>query len=200
MLLREAELAEEFGVSRTPLRAVLHRLRFEGLVETRNGVGTIVTGVDFGSYTDVYELRMKIAGLIGFLSPRPCTDEDVAVLEAMLRRAQALRQSGDAEEFWRINNELQDQVSRHIGNSALRWIHDLFYYQTSRIWYYFLPEMWDEEVEVLCSELRQILRAVQIGDMMAVGYIRRNFISYGQERVNRYLSRGELPGDLRGRQ
>lgn len=188
-ILREAGLAEEFGVSRTPVRAVLHRLRFEGLVETRNGVGNIVTGVVFASYRDVYELRMKVADLIGDMSPLPCSAEDVAVVEGLLRRAEVLRDSGDAEEFWRINNELQEEVSRHIGNTTLRWLHDLLYYQSSRIWFYFLHEMWDEEVDVLCSEIRQVLRAMRADDMTAVGYIRRNFISFGQKRVNRYLAR-----------
>lgn len=43
MLLHEGELATEFGVSRTPIRQVLQMLAYESLVETRSGVGTIVT-------------------------------------------------------------------------------------------------------------------------------------------------------------
>lgn len=43
MLLHEGELASEFGVSRTPIRQVLQMLAYESLVETRSGVGTIVT-------------------------------------------------------------------------------------------------------------------------------------------------------------
>ncbi len=46
-LLREALLAEEFGVSRTPIREILQRLAQEGLVSTRNGVGTLVRPLDF---------------------------------------------------------------------------------------------------------------------------------------------------------
>ncbi|MBT9384124.1 GntR family transcriptional regulator [Pseudooceanicola sp. CBS1P-1] len=43
MLLHEGQLATEFGVSRTPVRQVLQMLAYERLVETRSGVGTIVT-------------------------------------------------------------------------------------------------------------------------------------------------------------
>ncbi|NIZ11159.1 GntR family transcriptional regulator [Pseudooceanicola sp. HF7] len=43
MLLHEGQLAEEFGLSRTPIRQVLQMLSYEGLVETRSGVGTIAT-------------------------------------------------------------------------------------------------------------------------------------------------------------
>ncbi|QPM91802.1 GntR family transcriptional regulator [Pseudooceanicola algae] len=43
MLLHEGQLAAEFGVSRTPIRQVLQMLAYESLVETRSGVGTIVS-------------------------------------------------------------------------------------------------------------------------------------------------------------
>ena len=45
-LLHEGRLGQEFGVSRTPVRQVLQRLAFEGLVETRSGIGTVVTALD----------------------------------------------------------------------------------------------------------------------------------------------------------
>jgi len=41
--LHEGALATEFGVSRTPIRQVLQKLSYERLVETRSGVGTIVS-------------------------------------------------------------------------------------------------------------------------------------------------------------
>ena len=68
-LLHENRLAQEFGISRTPVRQVLQKLEIEGFVETRSGVGTIVTGVDFAAFRDVYALRLKLAELIGDLLP-----------------------------------------------------------------------------------------------------------------------------------
>lgn len=46
MILHEGALASEFGVSRTPIRQVLQKLAHERLVETRSGVGTIVSPLD----------------------------------------------------------------------------------------------------------------------------------------------------------
>ena len=141
------------------MRQVLQRLEFERLVETHNGLGTIVSGVDFRSFRDVYELRLRIAELIGEMSPRPCTADDVALLEGLVQRAGKLKASGDVEEFWHINHALQALISDLIGNEALRWIHDLFYYQTARIWYDLVREMWEEEVEILCAEVSDILHS-----------------------------------------
>lgn len=42
-LLHETELAQRFGMSRTPIRQVLQRLAYERMVQTRTGVGTVAT-------------------------------------------------------------------------------------------------------------------------------------------------------------
>jgi len=62
-VLSEANLANEFDVSRTPIRRVLHRLEFEGLVDIRNGVGTLVTDIDLQTFKETYDLRMRLAEL-----------------------------------------------------------------------------------------------------------------------------------------
>jgi DNA-binding GntR family transcriptional regulator len=71
--LSEEELAQEFEISRTPVRRVLARLESEGLVQSVHGVGTIVTDVDIEELQQVYHLRMELAELIGKLSPIPRT-------------------------------------------------------------------------------------------------------------------------------
>ena len=43
VMLHETALTSEYGMSRTPIRQVLQRLAYERLVETRSGVGTVVT-------------------------------------------------------------------------------------------------------------------------------------------------------------
>jgi len=44
--LNGRELASEFGVSRTPLRTVLQRLEYDGLIVSQHGNGTEVTSID----------------------------------------------------------------------------------------------------------------------------------------------------------
>ena len=64
MLLHEGELAQEFGVSRTPIRQVLQMLAYEGLVETRTGIGTIATPLVVEEYErdeSVYRAILRAA-------------------------------------------------------------------------------------------------------------------------------------------
>ncbi len=66
-LLHEQALAQEFGVSRTPVRQALQRLAYERLVEVRSGVGTVVSPLreeDKGRDVDLAFGLLKVASEI----------------------------------------------------------------------------------------------------------------------------------------
>lgn len=188
MIVRETELATEFGLSRTPVREVLHQLKFEGLVETRNGVGTFVTGVDIKSFSDGYDLRIEFASLIGKLSPKQCEPEHVEAVKQLKERCEGLGENGRAEDFWSINHDLHEFINSIIGNRELAYLHSLYYYKVSRFWYQLAKDNWYREVQMLQSELNEILEAIQSGDMAAVGYVHRNHISFGKVRIGQFIS------------
>ena len=58
-------IATQYGVSKTPIRTVFHRLENEGLVITQHGVGTTVTEIDYSKVRQAMELRMHLAEAIG---------------------------------------------------------------------------------------------------------------------------------------
>ncbi len=189
-LLNEGLLAEEFAVSRTPVRNVLLRLNYEGLVETRNGVGTIVTDLDFKMFKDIYELRMRLAEMAGDLSPlEPCT-RVVEALDDLRCRTERLRETSlDQRGYANICNELHELLLEQIGNQALRETTDLLYYRAARIWLTFLHKLdWAEEVGNLQHEIAEIQRALKIGDMHGVGNARRQFLYLTLTRISYYLT------------
>ena len=134
-LLREAALAAEFGVSRTPIREIMQRLAQEGLVESRNGVGTLVRPLDFdgdrGHLRDAPQDRA--ADRRAF--PRPVFASHIARTEALLGRARAIATDFDLREYWNINHDLHFIVGELIGNVALAEMWDRFYFQAARMWY-----------------------------------------------------------------
>src|SRR5690606_33100655 len=103
--LREEDLAEEFGVSRTPIRRVLVKLEAEGLLRSIHGVGTIVTDIDVDELEQVYQLRVELAELIGKLSPVLPSEKKLADFRAQLARCEKLIAQPDPREFARINME-----------------------------------------------------------------------------------------------
>ena len=182
--LGEEELAREFGVSRTPLRRVLSRLESEGLLESRHGVGTFVTDEDLDGLTQVYQLRMELAELIGRLDPLPRSAADLDRIRAIVKRCDALLNSPDAPTFARINMDFFQELASMIGNEPLREISERLYYQTSRIWLRSVPHLnLRDEIVVFRREVADIVSAMEVGDLEAVGYIRRSHISMSVRRM-----------------
>lgn len=73
--MREKEIMEEFGVSRTPIRETLMRLKMEGLVRIILNVGIIVEDVSFQQFRDVFETRSYLVQLSVQLAATRITKE-----------------------------------------------------------------------------------------------------------------------------
>jgi DNA-binding GntR family transcriptional regulator len=182
-LLREAELAAEFGVSRTPVREALQKLSWLGLVEIRNGVGTLVTPLDMDVIRDAYEMRLKVAELIGHMAPRPITDSHVARAKAHLDRARALVGGFDVAVYCALNHDLHYLIASIIGNGALRDDWHRLYFQTARAWYGVARTLGDAVARDFEREVEDVRIAFRRDDPVALGYAQRNAIHQGFRRV-----------------
>lgn len=177
--LKEALLAKEFGVSRTPVRDALSRISHLGLVETRNGVGTVVVKMSDERIRHLYETRLELATLIGRLSP--ATIEDVHESEARLihRQAIELQNQFDPMEFVRLNQRLQHLISSLIGNLVLRDLWNQTFLQAASLWHQMAETVGNQASGALVSETSDLVAALERRDISAVGYIQRIHIGYG---------------------
>lgn len=188
-ILSENELAEEFQVSRTPIRRVLQKLHYEGLTEVRNGVGTIVKDIDLKTMKEIYDLRMHLAELMGTLSPQKISAADLASMQTLLEENKALKNNQDFEAYARLCNSLEEVIISMIGSTPLREITDLLYYRVSRIWFTFLPHLdWHEVIENQEAEITGMLDAMKRQDLAGVGKIRRVHLHEILTQVSKYLT------------
>jgi len=190
--LKEAELAAEFCVSRTPVRDAISRINHLGLVETRNGVGTVVVALSAAQICHVYDMRLELAKLIGTKSPRAITQIDCERGQALLHAAQALLQDFDPRRYVEINHGLHGLIADLIGNSTLRSFWWQTYYQAASTWYQVSIQMGAEVAQALVAELEDINRALEHGDVAAIGFIQRTHIGYGYQRINTHLLSPEV--------
>ncbi len=187
--LREEDLADEFGVSRTPIRRVLATLEAEGLLRSVHGVGTIVTDSDVDELEQVYQLRVELAELTGKLSPVTPDATMVREFRSVLARCQALVGNPDAREFARINMDFFHLLNSLTSNEPLREFSERLYYQTTRIWLTTASrlsqyeEMLTSEIEIFQREVAAIVDAIEVGDLDVVGFIRRAHVSMSFHRL-----------------
>lgn len=82
--LMEIQLAEEMGVSRTPVREAIRKLELEGFVVMVPRKGAYVAGISLKDITDVFEVRASLEALAAGLAAERATDEEIEQLERSL--------------------------------------------------------------------------------------------------------------------
>ena len=105
--LVESELAERFGVSRTPVREALQRLETQGLL-ARDGRSLIVASLDHSQMAELYAVRAQLEGLAARLAARHAVEEEIRVLKRMAREDRALL--GDPKALARANRRFHGQI------------------------------------------------------------------------------------------
>lgn len=122
--LVESELAERFGVSRTPIREALQRLETQSLL-ARDGRSLIVASLDHNQLSELYVVRSELEGLAARLAARHATAEEVRVLRAMIADDRA--RLDDPVALARSNRRFHRQVHLASHNRYLVQQLDLVY-------------------------------------------------------------------------
>jgi DNA-binding GntR family transcriptional regulator len=114
--------------------------------------------------------------------------EHIPKFEDLLRLAEKLGAKPDFEAIGQINVAVTDAIADLIESAALKELTTLLYFRTARIWHKTIPDLdWVEECTLIKAELNEILRALRIGDVAGVGFIRRNFIAMAFGRLQRAM-------------
>ena len=78
--IREEEIAESLGVSRTPVREALQRLQQRGLLAVRPGRGFAVVELSNRQVFDLYAMREILEGSAARFAAQHATDSEIALL------------------------------------------------------------------------------------------------------------------------
>lgn len=105
--LVESDLAEQFGVSRTPIREALQRLETQRLL-ARDGRSLIVASLDHNQLAELYVVRSELEGLAARLAARHATPEEMRVLRTMVDEDMNL--IGNPEALSRANRRFHKQI------------------------------------------------------------------------------------------
>ncbi len=124
--LMEVKLANEMGVSRTPVREAIRKLTLEGLVILNDRRGAVVAGINEKDLMEILEIRKALEQL----SVKLACDNGTAADAAELRRInQEIKDAVDAEEVKEITEldvAFHDKINNMGGNDHLvKMLHQL---------------------------------------------------------------------------
>ena len=125
--LKEKNIGDELGVSRTPVREALRQLELEGLVSIIPNKGAFVEGVSTDDIRDIYEIRALLEGLCARWAATRISDELMAAMEENIyltefhekklleldnRFHELLYEAGGSKELMRVLKDYHEYVGR----------------------------------------------------------------------------------------
>ncbi len=105
--LVESELAERFGVSRTPVREALQRLETQSIL-VRDGRSMVVASLDHDQLGELYAVRAQLEGLAAQLAAQHAAPEEIRILQEMVAQDEAI--VNDPAALARANRRFHRQI------------------------------------------------------------------------------------------
>lgn len=163
--IREKELHEAMGVSRTPVREALGRLASEGFLERIPHRGFRVPEEPVNDLLELYPVVASLELLAGRLALPQLRAADVERLKRINRRLSEAQDGGDAGTLIDLNNQFHHVFGERSGNRRLCDLLDDLRTQLNRLelWYYSDGAHTERSVE----EHDRIIRAIEQGELDA---------------------------------
>ncbi len=117
--LTELGLSEKLGVSRTPIRAALHRLDEDGLIKLSPNKGAVVIGVSGDDLVDIYRIRMRLEGLASAMAAEKMTEDDKKSLSDTVELSEFYIRKNDAEHIKELDTAFHSEIFKKSGSRML---------------------------------------------------------------------------------
>lgn len=117
--LMEIQLAEEMGVSRTPVREAIRKLELEAFVVMIPRKGAYVAGISMKDIADVFEIRAALEGLAAGLAAERITEEELEHLERTLVKITECTESNNLDALIDIDTDFHDVLYKASRNERL---------------------------------------------------------------------------------
>ncbi|WP_425079589.1 GntR family transcriptional regulator [Ruegeria denitrificans] len=188
--LREIDLSNRLGVSRTPVREAIRQLEADGLVTHVPRQGATVRSLSYAEVMELYEMRAVLEGTAARLAARAASDIELDELEVLNDQ---LAQAGTGPEAARINRVFHATLldvakNRFLAKSMLSLQKALLILGPSQL-------LDNERADAAVAEHRRIMAALKSRDSAAAEMEMRTHIQAGQRMRIRALQERDRTTD-----
>jgi len=117
--LLEAKLAEQMGISRTPIREALRELAAKGFVKMIPNQGIVVSSDSIEDIQEVMQIRGVLEGLAAHLAATKITEEEISKLENFLKQMEKITKERDNHAFGEVDAKFHNVIVNISGNQRL---------------------------------------------------------------------------------
>lgn len=183
----EPELAEKFGISRTPIREAFRQLESEGFITVIPRKGAVVASFSPKDVSDFYDLKALLEGYAARCAVKTLTDKEIARMEAVNRQMETAAGKQDLRKVLILHNEFHDIFLKACGNEKLHSIIQGMVMQFQR---YRLVLSMPGKIEGSIRQHQEIVEAFRKKDgPLAESLVQKN-AEYGKKILLRELAKG----------
>jgi DNA-binding GntR family transcriptional regulator len=190
--LREGTLAEQLGVSKTPIREALTRLEQDGLVETTSFKGAVVTGYSRQDLIELYELRELLENTAARAAAESMTEQDRAHLDRICQQSRKLKTGKDAAKLAALISEFDAVLFDQVKNTRIRALIENLRDHLTRIGQ--LTAVIPGRIEASVDEHTKIVEAIAARDPdLAEQHMRNHIRSVRDDQLRALAEAADLP-------
>ena len=131
--LRENTIAQELGVSRTPVREALRQLELEGLVTIIPNKGAYVNGISEKDIHDIYVIRSYMEGLCARWACEKMTESCLKDLDEVVELTEFYIRKGNTEQIVELDNRFHELLYRACDSKWLDHMLTDFHHYVERV-------------------------------------------------------------------
>ena len=190
--LREGTLAEQLGVSKTPIREALTRLEQDGLVETTSFKGAVVTGYSRQDLIELYELRELLENAAARAAAESMSEQDRAHLDRICLQSRKLTTGKDAAKLAALISEFDTILFDQVKNTRIRALIENLRAHLTRIGQ--LTAVIPGRIEASVDEHEKIVEAITARDPdLAEQHMRDHIRSVRDDQLRALAEAADLP-------
>lgn len=183
----EPDLADRFGISRTPIREAFRQLESEGFITVIPRKGAVVASFSAKDVSDFYDLKALLEGYAARCAAKVLTEKDLSKMEAVNRQIEAAAAKKDLRKVLVLHNEFHDIFLKACGNEKLHSIIQGMVMQFQR---FRLVLAMPGKIEGSVRQHQEIVEAFRKKDgSMAETLVQKNAL-YGKKILLRELAKG----------
>lgn len=179
-ILNEVELAEEFGVSRSPIRTALQELERDDLLQIVPRYGAQVAPIDFRNLKGLFEVTKQLDPYATRLAVRRITPEQLAKMKEIIKHLEGFSTTDNYQDAITEDERFHEIIFEACDN---KWLTDMvkhLHLHTERLWHY--CNDYFDDMSIFTRTFKLIVQAMEAGDEDAAEL-------YAREHIDDFLGR-----------
>lgn len=115
----EQEIAENFGISRTPIREAFRQLESEGFITVTPRKGAVVSPITDRDVSEFYDIKSLLEGYAARTACAKLTPKEIKRLETLNAQMERCAEKNDVKGFFRLDHQFHGTFLKACGNDKL---------------------------------------------------------------------------------